>query len=52
MSNDDTELLNHVRTLRKFTPENQLEAVQLTQDQKPEDPDETERIVRYGGEVD
>jgi len=45
------EVLERVKRRRSVSIDRQMIAVQLTKDQKPEDPDEMERIQRMGGVV-
>jgi len=48
---EDKQLLEEIKVKRIVTPEVSLTAEQLTQDQKPEDPDELKRIRKSGGLV-
>ena len=48
---EDKELLDRVKRRRSISIDKPLYAVQLTKDQKPEDPEETERINSMGGVV-
>lgn len=48
---DDKAVLDALKTRRVVSVDKLLKAVQLSQDQKPEDPDELERIVSMGGVV-
>ena len=48
---EDKQLLEEIKVKRIITPELSLTAEQLTQDQKPEDPDELRRIRKAGGLV-
>lgn len=48
---DDRALLHELKVRRSVSPDVDLFAVQMTVDQKPEDPGELERIKREGGSV-
>jgi len=48
---EDRALLHEIKVRRSVSPETDLNAVQMTVDQKPEDPCELERIQRAGGMV-
>jgi serine/threonine protein phosphatase PrpC len=48
---DDKEVLDRLKRRRSVPAAMSLTSVQLTKDQKPEDPTEMERIVRMGGTV-
>ena len=47
----EREILATVKQKRKSIIETQINSVQLTKDQKPEDPEELQRIVKAGGRV-
>lgn len=48
---DDKPILDSIKAARSVTSDKSLVAVQLTTDQKPEDPQELERILQCGGVV-
>ena len=48
---DDRALLHEIKVRRSVCPDMELNALQMTVDQKPEDPVELERIQRAGGMV-
>lgn len=48
---EEREILAGVKQRRKSFVETQIHSVQLTRDQKPEDPEELQRIVKCGGRV-
>lgn len=48
---EDKAVLDQVKIRRTVSVDRLLKALQLSQDQKPEDPDEQERIVSMGGVV-
>lgn len=48
---EDKAVLEQVKTRRTVSVDRLLKALQLSQDQKPEDPEEQERIVSMGGLV-
>ena len=48
---EDKQLLEEIKVKRLVTPDLILTAKQVTQDQKPEDPDELKRIRKFGGLV-
>lgn len=48
---DDFKILNQIRKRRSCKTSKKLQSVQLTRDQKPEDPEEAERIIKSGGRV-
>ncbi|OMJ67158.1 hypothetical protein SteCoe_35761 [Stentor coeruleus] len=47
----EREILAAVKQKRKSVIETQINSIQLTRDQKPEDPEELQRIVKAGGRV-
>lgn len=48
---EDKDILDRVKRRRSVSVDKPLHVVQLTKDQKPEDPEETERILSMGGVV-
>lgn len=48
---EDRALLHEIKVRRSIASDTELNAVQMTVDQKPEDPEELERIQRAGGMV-
>ena len=48
---EDRKLLQEVRQRRESRVDDKLQPIQLTNDQKPEDPEEQARIVAFGGRV-
>ena len=48
---EDKEILERVKRRRSVSIDKPLTGIQLTKDQKPEEPEETERITRMGGVV-